>query len=99
MAVELGDYDWVILMHDDVQMDDLAYVDKLQEAFKEYDVVGLAGANNVLMDRFRLHHAPLALANVQQAAASIVLGVAQRVSRYQIVCLGQGWIVTISSRQ
>ena len=43
MAISEG-YDTVILMHDDVQMDDWGWSDKLEEAFKEYDVVGLAGA-------------------------------------------------------
>jgi GT2 family glycosyltransferase len=56
MAVELGDYDCVILMHDDVQMDDLAYVDKLEEAFKEYDVVGLAGAKYIELKQPALWH-------------------------------------------
>jgi GT2 family glycosyltransferase len=40
MAIE-EKYDCVVLMHDDVQMDDYAWTDKLQEAFKEYDVLVL----------------------------------------------------------
>ena len=51
-----NEYDCVILMHDDVQMDDLAYVDKLEEAFKEYDVVGLAGAKQIEIKRPALWH-------------------------------------------
>ena len=35
-------YDAVVLMHDDIQMDDYGWPNKLEEAFKEYDIVGLA---------------------------------------------------------
>lgn len=55
MAVE-EEYDCVVLMHDDVQVDDYAWIDKLQEAFKEYDVVGLAGAKQVEIKQPALWH-------------------------------------------
>ena len=42
-----NEYDCVILMHDDVSVDDNRWPEKLQEAFKEYDVVGLAGAKEI----------------------------------------------------
>ena len=50
------DYDWIILMHDDIQMDDYGFRDKLQEAFKEYDVVGLAGAKQAEIKQPALWH-------------------------------------------
>ena len=49
-------YDTVILMHDDVQIDDRGWQDKLQEAFKKYDVVGLAGAKQVEIKQPALWH-------------------------------------------
>ena len=55
MAVD-EKYDTVILMHDDVQMDDFGYSDKLKEAFKEYDIVGLAGAKQAEMKQPALWH-------------------------------------------
>ena len=55
MAVSEG-YDTVILMHDDVQMDDWGWSDKLEEAFKEYDIVGLAGAKQTEIKQPALWH-------------------------------------------
>jgi len=49
-------YDTVVLMHDDVKVDDYGWVDKLEEAFKEYDVVGLAGAKQVQIKQPALWH-------------------------------------------
>ena len=49
-------YDTVILMHDDVQIDDYGWVEKLEEAFKEYDVVGLAGARHIEVKQPALWH-------------------------------------------
>ncbi len=49
-------YDTVILMHDDIQMDDWGWPDKLEEAFKEYDVVGLAGAKQAEIKQPALWH-------------------------------------------
>jgi GT2 family glycosyltransferase len=56
MAVEIGDYDCVILMHDDVQIDDRSWSEKIQEAFEESDVVGLAGAKQVEIKQPALWH-------------------------------------------
>jgi hypothetical protein len=36
-------YDYLIFVHDDVYIDDLEIFNKLDEAFKQYDIVGLAG--------------------------------------------------------
>lgn len=49
-------YDTVVLMHDDVQMDDYGWVDKIEEAFKEYDIVGLAGAKQAEIKQPALWH-------------------------------------------
>jgi len=51
-----NEYDTVILMHDDVQVDDLTWPAKLEEAFKEYDVVGLAGAKQIEIKQPALWH-------------------------------------------
>tara|TARA_Y100000593_G_C4181198_1_gene272114 strand:- start:142 stop:531 length:390 start_codon:yes stop_codon:yes gene_type:complete len=55
MAVTEG-YDTVILMHDDVKMDDLGWTEKLQEAFKDNDIVGLAGATQAQIKEPALWH-------------------------------------------
>lgn len=55
MGVDEG-YDCVVLMHDDVQIDDYNWSDKVEEAFKEYDVVGLAGAHHVTVKEPALWH-------------------------------------------
>ena len=55
MAVNEG-YDCVVLMHDDVQVDDHRWSEKVQEAFKDYDVVGLAGAKNIQIKEPALWH-------------------------------------------
>ena len=55
MGVDEG-YDCVVLMHDDVKMDDYGWSDKVQETFKEYDVVGLAGAKHITVREPALWH-------------------------------------------
>jgi GT2 family glycosyltransferase len=55
MALAEG-YETVILMHDDIHMDDHGYSDKLLEAFKEYDIVGLAGAKQIEIKQPALWH-------------------------------------------
>jgi GT2 family glycosyltransferase len=55
MGVDEG-YDCVVLMHDDVQVDDHRWSEKVQEAFREYDIVGLAGAKQVEMKQPALWH-------------------------------------------
>mgnify|MGYP003651850559 CR=1 FL=1 len=55
MAVD-EEYDCAILMHDDVQIDDYSWTYKLREAFREYDVVGLAGAKQVEIKQPALWH-------------------------------------------
>mgnify|MGYP001030645767 FL=1 len=49
-------YDAVVLMHDDIQMDDYGWPNKLEEAFKEYDIVGLAGAKQMEVKQPALWH-------------------------------------------
>lgn len=49
-------YDTAVLMHDDIQMDDYGWIDKLEEAFKEYDIVGLAGAKKAKIQKPALWH-------------------------------------------
>jgi GT2 family glycosyltransferase len=55
MAVE-SEYDWVILMHDDVSMEDKYLETKLKKAFVNYDIVGLAGAKQVEIKQPALWH-------------------------------------------
>ena len=55
MAVA-NQYDCVVLMHDDVDVDDIKWPGKLKEAFKEYDVVGLAGAKQAEIKSPALWH-------------------------------------------
>jgi len=50
MVIEMAikeDYDCVVLMHDDVYIDDCGWLNKIEDAYKTNDVVGLAGAKQV----------------------------------------------------
>jgi GT2 family glycosyltransferase len=49
-------YDWVILMHDDVSVEDKYLETKLKKAFVNYDVVGLAGAKHIELKQPALWH-------------------------------------------
>ena len=49
-------YDCVILMHDDVSVEDGFLVNKLHKGFKDYDIIGLAGAKNIQMKEPALWH-------------------------------------------
>lgn len=55
MAVQ-EKYDCVILMHDDVSVEDRFLEEKIATAFKEYDIVGLAGAKNIQIKEPALWH-------------------------------------------
>jgi GT2 family glycosyltransferase len=55
MAVD-EEYDWVILMHDDVSMEDKYLETKLKKAFVNYDIVGLAGAKHIELKQPALWH-------------------------------------------
>ena len=55
MAVD-EEYDWVILMHDDVSMEDKYLETKLKKAFVNYDIVGLAGAKHIELRQPALWH-------------------------------------------
>lgn len=50
------DYDCVIFCHDDVFIDDGKLEKKLDEAFKSYDIVGLAGCLNPVIKKPALWH-------------------------------------------
>lgn len=55
MGVDEG-YDWVILMHDDVSMEDKYLETKLKTAFVNYDIVGIAGAKQIEIKQPALWH-------------------------------------------
>lgn len=55
LAVE-ENYDCVILVHDDVSIEDSMIVEKLRQAFKKFDVVGLAGAKQAKLKQPVLWH-------------------------------------------
>lgn len=44
-------YEYAILVHDDVQLDDGLLFDKLEQAFQQYDIVGVAGARSLSVNR------------------------------------------------
>lgn len=50
------DYDYVIFIHDDVFLDDLRLVEKIQRAHLAYDIVGLAGGINPVIKAPALWH-------------------------------------------
>tara|TARA_R110002074_G_scaffold387761_1_gene570048 strand:+ start:546 stop:1259 length:714 start_codon:yes stop_codon:yes gene_type:complete len=49
-------FDCVIFIHDDVSLEDGLLAEKLTEAFKRYDVVGLAGTKDVVLRKPALWH-------------------------------------------
>ena len=67
MGVDEG-YDCVILMHDDVSVEDSFLRKKLETAFKEYDVVGIAGAKNIQIKEPALWHL---MCNVEDWSGSV----------------------------
>ena len=49
-------YDTVILVHDDIRVEDINWIKKLKKALEEYDIVGLAGAQDIRIDEPALWH-------------------------------------------
>lgn len=42
--------DIIVFVHDDVRIEDLYFIEKLEEGLKEFDVVGVAGGKKLLID-------------------------------------------------
>lgn len=40
---QFKDYDCIVFTHDDVYLDDAFFVDKIEDGFSEYDIIGVAG--------------------------------------------------------
>ena len=53
---DADEYDTIVFVHDDVYIDDLKLEKKLNEAFKVYDIVGLAGCVNPSITKPCLWH-------------------------------------------
>ena len=49
-------YEYIVFVHDDVYVDDLAVCEKLETAHKEFDIVGLAGGINPKIQKPALWH-------------------------------------------
>ena len=49
-------YDYVLFVHDDMWIDDAGFIFKLEEAHKEYDLIGLAGGVNPILKAPALWH-------------------------------------------
>lgn len=49
-------FDWLILMHDDVSVEDKYLLNKLKQGFAEHDVIGLAGAKKAQIRQPALWH-------------------------------------------
>ena len=49
-------YDYVLFVHDDMWIDDAGFIFKLEEAHKEYDLIGLAGGINPILKAPALWH-------------------------------------------
>ena len=56
LAKHQNDYDCIVFMHDDVYVDDFNVCNKLAKAHKQYDIVGLAGGINPVLQRPALWH-------------------------------------------
>ena len=50
-AVNPYEIDWMVFVHDDVMLTDVMFDVKLEEAFKRFDVVGVAGSAHFDIDR------------------------------------------------
>jgi len=50
------DFDYIIFLHDDVYVDDFNICNKLIKAHKQYDIVGLAGGINPVLQEPVLWH-------------------------------------------
>lgn len=46
-AILQSEKEYIVLVHDDVVISDLFWLEKLEEGFKDYDILGLAGAGAV----------------------------------------------------
>jgi hypothetical protein len=49
-------YEYIVFVHDDVYVDDLAVCEKLETAHKDFDIVGLAGGINPKIQKPALWH-------------------------------------------
>lgn len=49
-------YDYVLFVHDDMWIDDAGFIFKLEEAHKEYDLIGVAGGLNPVIKAPALWH-------------------------------------------
>lgn len=50
------DYKFIVFIHDDVYVDDLAVCEKLEKAHNDFDIVGLAGGVNPRIQELALWH-------------------------------------------
>lgn len=50
------DYKFIVFIHDDVYVDDLAVCEKLEKAHNDFDIVGLAGGVNPKIQKLALWH-------------------------------------------
>lgn len=48
--------EYVVLVHDDVIIEDLFWLEKLEQGFKEYDILGLAGATSAVVGSPAMWH-------------------------------------------
>jgi hypothetical protein len=51
-----NDYKFIVFVHDDVYVDDLAVNEKLEKAHQDFDIVGLAGGVNPKIQKLALWH-------------------------------------------
>jgi GT2 family glycosyltransferase len=56
IQAEATKYDYIVFLHDDVYVDDINICNKLLEAHKQYDIVGLAGGVNPHIQQPALWH-------------------------------------------
>jgi hypothetical protein len=52
----IKDYDYIVFVHDDVQVDDFNIKNKLTKAHEQFDIVGLAGGLNPVIQKPALWH-------------------------------------------
>ena len=56
LSLHKNNYKFIVFVHDDVYVDDLAVCDKLERAHKDFDIVGLAGGINPKIQKLALWH-------------------------------------------
>ena len=65
---QFKDYDAVVFVHDDVYLDDAFFVDKIEDGFSQFDIIGVAGGVNPTLKAPTLWHLMCGPGNLRGSA-------------------------------